>query len=256
MDLTLPAPEHEPVRSRFGRKYAWKRDIPDQRDQVFSTPLNVTLPKYVDISAKSGVIEDQGSIGSCTAHALGTCLEYVTTKNRDLSRLFIYWMERYLEGDVNEDSGAMIRTGAKVCFKYGAPLEPIWPYRVQVFKQQPNAQAYKEATLHKAKSYTYINGLIGMKVCLAQGFPFAIGFTVYESFESDEVAHTGIVPLPEGGEAMLGGHAVAVVGYDDLKKAFLVRNSWGKGWGLSGFFWAPYSYFGNPQLASDAWTLR
>lgn len=94
-----------------------------------------------------------------------------------------------------------------------------------------------------------------MKNCLNQGFSFVIGFLVYPSFESPMVAKTGMVPLPKPNEVSLGGHAITIVGYDDSKNSFYARNSWGLNWGLKGYFYIPYSYLSNPNLASDAWTI-
>jgi C1A family cysteine protease len=82
------------------------------------------------------------------------------------------------------------------------------------------------------------------------------GFTVYESFESDEVAHTGVAAMPGVGESALGGHAVMAAGYDDASSRFLVRNSWGAGWGMGGYFTIPYGYLENGDLAADFWTIR
>ena len=95
-----------------------------------------------------------------------------------------------------------------------------------------------------------------MRSCLAAGFPFVFGFSVYESFESPEVAKTGVVPMPSGNEQLLGGHAVLCVGYDDASARFLVRNSWGTGWGMAGYFTIPYDYLADRDLSDDFWTLR
>jgi C1A family cysteine protease len=96
-----------------------------------------------------------------------------------------------------------------------------------------------------------------MKSCLADGYPFAFGFTVYSAFEGAQVAKTGILKMPDlKKEEVVGGHAVLAVGYDDTKKAILVRNSWGASWGLKGYFWMPYAYISNAKLASDFWTIR
>jgi C1A family cysteine protease len=95
-----------------------------------------------------------------------------------------------------------------------------------------------------------------LKGCLADGYPFVFGFTVYESFEGPEVAKTGVVPLPGPGDAAIGGHAVLAVGYDDNEERFIVRNSWGPGWGMNGYFTLPYSYVTNSNLADDLWTIR
>jgi C1A family cysteine protease len=81
------------------------------------------------------------------------------------------------------------------------------------------------------------------------------GFTVYESFESEQVAKTGKVPLPPRSEQVLGGHAVLAVGYNDAQQSFIVRNSWGPNWGMKGYFWMPYGYVTDPQLASDFWAI-
>ena len=82
------------------------------------------------------------------------------------------------------------------------------------------------------------------------------GFTVYESFESQEVAKTGVVPMPAPGEQVVGGHAVLAVGYDDSAQTFMVRNSWGTGWGQAGYFTMPYAYLTTRGLSSDFWTIR
>jgi len=98
--------------------------------------------------------------------------------------------------------------------------------------------------------------LAQLKGCLAAGFAFVFGFTVYESFESPEVAKTGDVQLPSPGEQVLGGHAVMAVGYADASGRFLVRNSWGSNWGKAGYFTMPYAYLVDANLASDVWTIR
>jgi C1A family cysteine protease len=101
-----------------------------------------------------------------------------------------------------------------------------------------------------------MQNLMQMKGCLAAGYPIVFGFTVYESFESPQVAKTGIAPLPSASEAVVGGHAVAAVGYDDSQRTFLVRNSWGEGWGMKGYFTMPYAYLLQSDLSSDFWTIR
>jgi C1A family cysteine protease len=93
-----------------------------------------------------------------------------------------------------------------------------------------------------------------MLTCLTEGYPFVFGFAVYESFESPQVKRTGVVNMPKKGEVMLGGHAVMAVGFDQAKKRFLVRNSWGRNWGMSGYFTMPFEYL--ETLSADFWTIR
>jgi len=82
------------------------------------------------------------------------------------------------------------------------------------------------------------------------------GFAVYESLESQTVAETGNAPMPKPTEQALGGHAVLAVGYDDGKKRFIVRNSWGAEWGAAGYFTLPYPYLLDANLADDFWTIK
>jgi C1A family cysteine protease len=95
-----------------------------------------------------------------------------------------------------------------------------------------------------------------MKACLAEGYPFVFGFTVYESFESEAVAKSGKLNLPKKNEAQAGGHAVMAVGYQDSSKRFIIRNSWGPNWGLNGYFTMPYDYLLSENLSDDFWTIR
>jgi C1A family cysteine protease len=150
----------------------------------------------------------------------------------------------------------MIRDGIKTLAKQGACSEKSWPYEVSKFKAKPGPACYEEALEHQITSYRRILTLDQMRTCLAEGFPLVFGFTVYESFESQEVARTGLVNLPKPQEQVLGGHAVLAVGYDDSNQRFMVRNSWGTDWGVKGYFTLPYKYLGNRNLSDDFWTIR
>jgi C1A family cysteine protease len=173
------------------------------------------------------------------------------------SRLFIYYNERVIEGTVEADSGAQIRDGIKSVAGQGDCPESELPYDINKFAQKPAARCYRDAVKYKAVSYSrVIQDPSQLKGCLASGFPFVFGFTVYESFEGQDVARTGIVPMPATGEKVLGGHAVLAVGYDDAQQRFLVRNSWGSDWGQGGYFTIPYAYLTDSNLSDDFWTIR
>ena len=139
----------------------------------------------------------------------------------------------------------------------GRPPETDWPYDITLFAVEPPPSAYADAASHKLLQYQRVLPRLNqIKSCLAAGFPFVFGFTVYESFESDAVAATGVVPMPGTSESVLGGHAVMAAGYDDSQMRLIVRNSWGSGWGQAGYFTMPYAYVLDSDLASDFWTLR
>lgn len=244
---------------KYFQSYGWIPDRPDHRDFLYSAIApKVKLPQKIDLRNTCSSIENQGKLGSCTANALAGHLQFLEIKSgqvyQDLSRLFIYYNERAVEGTVNFDSGAMIRDGIKVLAKYGVCPESSWPYDISKFTQKPAARCYKEGLKHQIVSYHRLQSLNEMLNCLAEGFPFVFGFTVYESFESLKVAQTGIVPMPKKSERTLGGHAVMAAGYDQKEKRFIVRNSWGPEWGQEGYFTIPYAYL--ETLADDFWTVR
>jgi hypothetical protein len=163
-----------------------------------------------------------------------------------------------MEGTIRSDAGAQIRDGMKVVASLGAPPERLWPYDITKFTRKPPAKAYKAALKHKAIAYFRVDQtrLREMLGCLAGGFPFIFGFTVYDGFESAKVVRNGILDMPKRAERVLGGHAVLAVGYNQKTKRFLVRNSYGERWGRKGYFSMPFDYLLDGDLAADFWTIR
>lgn len=255
------------------QRYGWRPDLPDHRDLKLAPP-NLSLfelPASVDLSPGLPPAYDQESLGSCTANAIAGAIQFEMMKDKDLpdfmpSRLFIYYNERVIEGDVDQDAGAMIRDGIKTVYQDGVCGEGWgdgqWPYDIGLFADKPNEECYMNARTFNAftsKNILYqrvIQDLHHLKACLAGGFPYVFGMSVYESFESEEVAKTGILPMPTAVEKLVGGHAILCVGYDDARQAFLVRNSWGSGWGINGYFWMPYAYMANANLCDDFWSIK
>jgi C1A family cysteine protease len=242
-------------------RYGWQRDLPDHRDHLFASAPITPLPAAVDLRPQCPPVYDQGQLGSCTANAIAGALQFDRLKQKIAdftpSRLFIYYNERVIEHTVNTDSGAQIRDGIKCVGTQGDCPETEWPYVITKFKTKPPAKCYADAVQYKAVTYQRVTQTLGqLKGCLAAGFPFVFGFTVYESFESAAVAKSGHASLPKSGEQVVGGHAVVGVGYDDAKQWFIVRNSWGAGWGMKGYFTLPYAYVTDANLASDFWTIR
>lgn len=243
-------------------KFGWKRDLPDHRDFKFKVEAPHELPSSVDLRPQMPPIYNQGSLGSCTANALGAAFQFEQMKqnkpNWIPSRLFIYYNERAMENTVNEDAGAMIRDGIKTMVKEGVCPEDMWKYNEAKFKVKPCPPCYKEALNNQIREYLRLSphSLYEVKHCLSDGYPVVFGFMIYESMMSSYVARTGVVPVPQPNESPVGGHAVMAVGYDDTKECLIVRNSWGTEWGLSGYFYLPYWYITTPNVAADFWTIR
>jgi C1A family cysteine protease len=242
------------------QRYGWRPDLGDVRDLIFRPTLDAAqLPPKVDLRALCPPVYDQWQLGSCTGNASEALFRFQHKKQTGTdfegSRLFAYYGGREAEGSTDTDSGAMIRDVIKAIRKEGICSEQCWPYDIARFADRAPQSCYDEALKHQSLKYHRINGLHSMKSCLAQGYPFVFGFSVYESFESPEVARTGMMPMPDPSEALLGGHAVMAVGYDDTLKMMIVRNSWSDSWGVGGYFWMPQDYVSNPALSDDAWTI-
>jgi C1A family cysteine protease len=247
-----------------GHGYGWVRDLPDKRDRLYSAPHEVAaaLPPRVDLRTGFPPPYDQGALGSCTANAIAGALQFLELKEGEQpavmpSRLFIYYNERALEGSVGYDAGAQIRDGIKVVVKEGYCPESEWPYILDRFTDRPPERCYRDALRERLTEYLRLSrDLTGLLTCLASGYPFVFGFSVYASFESPQVQATGVANLPQPGEEFVGGHAVVACGYDQAQRRFIVRNSWGSGWGMQGYFTMPFEYLTDPGLAADFWTLR
>ncbi|SEQ99342.1 Cysteine protease, C1A family [Solimonas aquatica] len=242
--------------------YGWQPDLPDHRDHPYAAVhgRRRRLPRQVDLRAHCPPVDNQGSLGSCTAHALSSALEFLELRAGqrlvNLSRLFVYYNERVIEHSVERDAGASLRNGIKTLVRQGVCEEALWPYRIREFQVRPPPPTYRQATRHCIRSYQRLETLEEMRDCLAEGYPFVFGFSIYESFESARVARSGVLEMPARHEAQLGGHAVMAVGYDDRARRFLVRNSWARDWGQQGYFTMPYAYLENRNLSDDFWTVR
>ena len=253
-------------------KYRWLPDPPDNRDHIYQLDNTLTLAPRVDLRQYCSPVEDQGNIGSCTGNAIAGQIELLDRKagkNLDVSRLFIYYEERVLEGSVRYDAGAYIRDGIKVCYTKGAPLESLWPYATNKFATKPPTAAYTDALKRKVTGYQKCANFAAVKNALAAGNPVVIGFNVYDSFEGawGDIPHgqtgSGMMPFPNvATEQLLGGHAVCIVGYDDTMPVagkangrFIVRNSWGTSWGDNGYFYMPYDVIKTTSMSSDFWLI-
>jgi C1A family cysteine protease len=245
--------------------YNCRPSLKDPRSKLFSARLayppqdRPPLPNRIDLRCGLPVF-DQGKLGSCTANALAAAFQF-QLHDQGLngitpSRLFIYFNERNMEGTTSTDAGASLSDGIKVLSTVGVCDETNWPYDVTKFADRPTDAAYALAVNAEATQFESIQSgdLYAACACLAAGNPFVMGITLFNSFESDDVAKTGRVPMPDQSEPMLGGHALLVVGYDTDGEVFIVQNSWSDQWGDKGFCYVPFEYV--RQGAWDLWTIQ
>ncbi len=251
------------MKSAIKHRYGWIPDVPDHRDLLYAAMVSVAkLPEKVDLRPLCPPVYDQGSLGSCTANAISAAIQFERLKQKLIpdfvpSRLFIYYNERVMENSIASDAGAQIRDGIKSVATQGDCPEPDWPYDIEKFSLKPAKQCYKDALKYTAVQYQRLPQILNqMKGCIASGYPFVFGFSVYSGFENENVAESGELNMPTSKESLLGGHAVVAVGYDDKTQRFNVRNSWGKSWGIKGYFTMPYAYLADSNLADDLWTIR
>lgn len=243
--------------SKILKKLGWYRDLPDNRDLKLAKieQPTVTLPPVFHNTTAE--IWDQGQLGSCTGHGAGRAMAFDYQKQNGgkimPSRLQLYYNARRLEFSTKEDSGATIRDVIKGASKYGVAPESLWPYDIAKFAKAPPKKAASAATHFKAIKYQSVpQDDITIRSLLAGQNLIVIGFSVYDSFESDQTSQTGNVTMPSGSQ--LGGHCVALTGYDET--GYFFDNSWGSGWGNGGGGHFPKEYILDPGLAGDFWVVN
>jgi C1A family cysteine protease len=229
-------------------------------DRFFVADLAAARPKRVDLRDELAHAQDQHALDSCTANALAAAHELVERRAarlaRPLSRLFIYWNARAIERDVHEDDGITIRDGVHAMRRHGACTEDAWPYLEARVLERPNERAYEEARRHRLDDADRVHiELDAMRACIATRQPVVFGIQLFESF-GDGGDHGRIrMPRPDH-EKHIGGHTMLAAGYDDREAVFIVRNSWGTGWGERGYCFLPYEYVADRRFTDEAWVLR
>lgn len=246
-----------------GRRYGYLRDVPDHRDFGITrfSGLARLNPTMVDLEPFCGPVRDQGNEGSCTAHAGVGMREFLARKYQDqepvLSPSFLYYQERLLDGSLDQgDCGSYGRTVCRALNQFGVCALGAEPYVSGQFSTPPDEKQLADGLVWKGGSYHRVASVSDMKSCLASGYVFAIGFTVYESFEA--IGADGLWNPNAKKEQVFGGHEVLAIGFDDSVNggSFKVRNSWGPRWAASGNFWFRYIEAADPNILQDAWMIH
>jgi C1A family cysteine protease len=263
--------------SPAGRRYGARPSTPDHRDfGVLSIPgLKLAAPPPSDLHLAEflGPVRDQGNEGSCTAHAgyamrMLLANQFQANANKiQFSPEMLYYVERKIDGSLPEDAGSTGRTVCQALNRYGVCPDSDDPYDANP-ASVPSDKALADALAYKAGAYHALKTVADLKTCINSGYGFIVGFAVYESFESDGVAATGLMPVPnKTGESLLGGHEVFFWGYDDTVEcpgakspgAFAVQNSWSPTWGAQigstptrGHFWFPFECVSDTDIFFDA----
>ena len=243
--------------------YGTARDRADTRDHRYAIPnrLRGKLPGTVDLRRNMPPVYNQQHLNSCSANAIGAALWFDARRHHPRvpspSRLFIYYHERVIEHVVKFNAAVSLRNGYKTVASVGVCSEQHWPYDIRRYRRKPTPACFTAAAHHKAIDYSRLpQTLKHMRACLAEGHPFVMAIAVHKTFKSKLVKRTGVISVPNRLDPLLGGHAVLVVGYEEDSRHFIVRNSWGTGWGDRGYCYLPYHYMLNTDLAWDPWTVR
>ena len=217
------------------------------------------LPPRVDLRGQCPPVYNQGQLGSCTANATGAAHQFeqrqqAGAKNFAPSRLMIYYEARVALGQVDRDGGAYLRDCFKSIAKKGVCPESLWPYVPAKFAMKPPKECYTEGKKHQAVKYQRVSIAEGA-ICavLAAGNLVAFGAMLYQSFMA--AWPSGKIPMPSKTERAVGGHAMALVGYDTARRIYIVRNSWGAGNAMKGYHEMPFDYIHDDNLTADFWMV-
>lgn len=238
----------------------WVPSDPNAPQPALKATSHPDLPPAVDLSPMCSPVENQGQIGSCTANSVAGAMEYHQILHRqpltDLSRLYIYYNARRIRGRTDQDTGCSMAEAVASYLAFGACPEAVWPYRHHLWDQEPSPEAYASAGFFPDLQYAALDYGLDLKIALYSGLPVIFGMGVPDSFQTVGGKYGHVKPLPEGGwEPPAGGHAMLIVGYNDQKRAWLVRNSWGTGWGLNGHVWIDYAYMDHYRQPLGFWTI-
>jgi C1A family cysteine protease len=240
------------MEARTISRYGWHAAPHDHRD-LLADPSGIKVLAEVDPRADMPPIYTQGQLGSCSAQGAKRVMDYDRIVNgeeiHDWSREALYYFARLLEGQpLDQDTGATGPDAFKAARRFGVPNETQWPYEDSTtfanYAVDPRSKLPESAFRRLERPYKRVEPTVnGFKAVLSNKQTIAFGFTIYESFESPQLTKDGLMPMPEPGERVLGGHETCAVGYlKDMPHHLLCANSFGPSWGQGGYFLMPWSY--------------
>lgn len=208
--------------------------------------------KKVDLRNKFPPAYDQGKIGSCSAFALCSIFDYDTINFKG-SQLFLYYNEREMINETNEDNGAYLSDGIYSLKSNGICDEKYWKYEISNLFIKPSKEAYEKAKeTYLIEAFNIKNDLSIIKNWLDNNEPIALAISIFSNFMASKSKLTGKIGMPSTNDKLIGGHAVIICGYNDYSRELILRNSWGTYWGDNGYFYLPYEYL---KYCGDLWIM-
>jgi len=243
--------------------YGW---IPDKNDNEVDDNntkyFSIHQAKYLNgipdcnLKSKCPPVYISSNLNSCVSNSVAFIYHYTQKKldiNISPSRLFLYYNTRMIENTINKDVGCQIKNCLESINLYGVCNENEYPYKIDNVFNKPPVNFYNPDI--KIKFSKIEQTIDQIKLALNNNYPIIFGFNVFESFESDEIEKTGIVPYPNEEENILGGHCAVIIGCDSDKEVFIIRNCWGFIWGDKGYFYLPYQYVINTNFCDNFWII-
>lgn len=204
-------------------------------------PVAMYMPETHDLRQWLPPVMNQSASGSCVPHGCINAARYYIRRSAgeaqdfDLSVLQLYWDLRTIEGTTDKDEGGQISNAMKTLSEKGVGHDSLWPFNLTKLYEAPPPEIYADAALYKAPIFNRVRPTAqAVKEAIALGHPVVMGLKIFSSFESPEVAATGIVPMPLSGENFISGHCVTGSAFGIQPGRITTRNQWGKTWGDSG----------------------
>lgn len=211
-------------------------------------------PASVDLRTSWWAINDQEDTGSCVgwATADGVVRYHMVNanrlpKNQLLSPRFVWMASKETDEYTTradtflEAAGTSLKAAMDVVRKFGAVPETLLPFHI-VTKMHtgPENAFYAEAAQRKIAAYYNLQrNLSQWKTWLATNGPILAALSVDQTWQNATATGGNIDTFMPN--TVRGGHAITIVGYLASGR-FIVRNSWGTGWGDRGFGYVTPAY--------------